>query len=96
MEMFASTHIKQEEPLKLECQHFLECVRENIPPLTGGHQGLQVVRILQAAEKSLQQGGMAMPFNVQPKVDDYAPYDGPAQMAAETSQQPSLAADCAA
>ncbi len=87
--------IKQEEPLKLECQHFLECVRENIPPLTGGLQGLQVVRILQAAEKSLQQGGMAMPFSVQPERDDYALYGGPAQTN-ETSQQPSLAADCPA
>jgi len=48
-------HIKQEEPLRLECQHFMECVRDSTTPLTSGHQGLQVVRILQAAGKSLQQ-----------------------------------------
>ena len=56
-------HIKQDEPLKLECQHFLDCIREGSLPMTGGRQGLQVVRILEAASESLQQEGMAVPLS---------------------------------
>jgi predicted dehydrogenase len=50
-------YLKQDEPLKLECQHFLECVREGKQPITGGKLGLEVVRILEGASKSLQQKG---------------------------------------
>ena len=39
-------HIKLEEPLKTECQHFLECVRTGQTPLTSGTRGLEVVRVL--------------------------------------------------
>ena len=53
-------HIKQDEPLKLECQHFLECIRDNAPPVTGGRHGLKVIRILQAADESLRQVGAAI------------------------------------
>ena len=50
-------YIKQEEPLKTECQHFLDCIRNGTPPLTGGKQGLELVRILEASSESLKQGG---------------------------------------
>jgi predicted dehydrogenase len=50
-------YIKQEEPLKSECQHFLDCIREGISPLTNGKQGLELVRILEASSLSLKQGG---------------------------------------
>jgi predicted dehydrogenase len=50
-------YLKQEEPLKLECQHFLDCVQEGTTPLTNGFLGLEVVRILQGASESLRQGG---------------------------------------
>ena len=32
--------VKQDEPLKTECQHFLECIREGKIPLTGGEAGV--------------------------------------------------------
>jgi predicted dehydrogenase len=48
------------EPLKRECSHFVDCVRENRRPLTDGESGLRVVRILEAATKSLRQGGIAV------------------------------------
>ena len=32
-------YIKQEEPLKSECQHFLDCIRDGTKPLTDGQQG---------------------------------------------------------
>lgn len=46
-----------EEPLRLECQHFLECIRERKNPRTDGENGLRVLRILQAGEKSLEKQG---------------------------------------
>ncbi len=50
-------YIKQEEPLKTECQHYIDCIREGRVPLTGGQQGLQLVRILEASSESLKRGG---------------------------------------
>ena len=46
-----------QEPLRLECLHFLECVRERKAPLSDGASGLAVVRVLAAAQTSLEQGG---------------------------------------
>jgi len=48
------------EPLKRECSHFVDCVREGTRPLTDGESGLRVVRILEAGTKSLRQGGIAV------------------------------------
>jgi len=53
-------YIKQDEPLKLECQHFLECIRTNGTPIANGRLGLEVVRILEAAGDSLRQQGSAV------------------------------------
>jgi predicted dehydrogenase len=52
--------VKQEEPLKVECQHFLDCIANGRTPLTDGHAGLELVRILEAASKSLDQNGAAV------------------------------------
>ncbi len=46
--------IKFVEPLKVECQHFLDCIREHRHPVTDGEDGLRVVRILEAAQRSLE------------------------------------------
>lgn len=45
------------EPLKRECEHFVECVARGLEPQSSGLVGLNVVRILEAAERSLQSGG---------------------------------------
>ncbi|HUA69292.1 MAG TPA: Gfo/Idh/MocA family oxidoreductase, partial [Candidatus Saccharimonadales bacterium] len=50
-------YIKQEEPLKMECQHFLDCIRQGATPLTDGRQGMELVRILEASSESLRRGG---------------------------------------
>ncbi len=52
-----SPYIKQDEPLKTECQHFLDCIRTGQTPLSDGHRGLEVVRILEASSQSLKQRG---------------------------------------
>jgi predicted dehydrogenase len=49
--------ISLQEPLKIECQHFVDCVRERRTPLTDGLDGLRVVKVLDAAQKSLERGG---------------------------------------
>jgi len=54
-------HVGTAEPLRLECQHFLDCVRTGASPLSDGAHGLQVVRILAAAQKSLELDGAPVP-----------------------------------
>jgi predicted dehydrogenase len=55
-------YIKQDEPLKLECQHFIDCIRDQAVPLTNGRLGLEVVRILEHASESLRQQGASVPL----------------------------------
>jgi len=50
-------YVKQEEPLKLECSHFLDCIRESRRPLTCGVRGRDVVQILELASRSLNAQG---------------------------------------
>lgn len=45
------------EPLKLECQHFLDCITNHTKPCSCGEVGLNVVKILEAAQKSLVNSG---------------------------------------
>ncbi len=53
-------YIKQEEPLKTECQHFLDCITGGRTPFTDGRAGLELVRILEASTTSLRNGGSAV------------------------------------
>jgi predicted dehydrogenase len=55
-------HLKQEEPLKAECQHFLDCIEKGTKPLTSGHEGLELVKILEAASTSLKENGAPVTF----------------------------------
>lgn len=50
-------HIANDEPLKLECEHFVECVAERKRPLSDGRSGLRVVRALNGLQRSLDSGG---------------------------------------
>jgi predicted dehydrogenase len=52
-----SPYIKMVEPLKVESQHFLDCIKNGTKPLSSGNDGLQVVQVLEASSKSLKQGG---------------------------------------
>jgi predicted dehydrogenase len=45
------------EPLKAECDHFLECVRDGKPPLVGGKEAIAVVKVLEAIDRSMRSGG---------------------------------------
>lgn len=50
-------HMQIGEPLRAECNHFLECVRTRQQPLSDGADGLRVVKVLTAAQRSLEQNG---------------------------------------
>jgi len=57
-------HIPWQEPLRLECEHFVECVRTRRVPRTSGLQGLAVVSVLEAADRSLASGGVRVPVEI--------------------------------
>ena len=50
-------YIRVGEPLRIECEHFLNCVRERTQPLSDGLDGLRVVQVLEAADRSLASNG---------------------------------------
>lgn len=58
-----SPYLRFEEPLRLECEHFLNCIRTGERPLTDGYNGLRVVEIVEAAQRSLKNGGGLQPFH---------------------------------
>ncbi len=62
-------YIKQEEPLKIECQHFLDCINHKAKPISGGQQGLEMVRILEASSLSLKQQGTAIDLSTQSRAN---------------------------
>jgi predicted dehydrogenase len=55
--------IKFTEPLRVECHHFLDCIRNGVQPITDGRNGQRVVRILEAAQRSLMKNGQMEPVS---------------------------------
>jgi predicted dehydrogenase len=54
-----SYRVPNEEPLRIECRHFLESVRNGREPRSGGQSGLAVVRVLEALQQSLEASSRA-------------------------------------
>ena len=50
-------NIRFSEPLQRECQHFLDCITNHSTPQSDGQVGLNVVKIIEAAQRSLNQNG---------------------------------------
>jgi predicted dehydrogenase len=50
-------YIKVSEPLRIECLHFLDCVKTRRKPVSDGMDGLRVIRVLDAAQRSLASNG---------------------------------------
>jgi predicted dehydrogenase len=50
--------VKMVEPLRAEAEHFIQCIESRKEPKTGGRDGLKVVKILMAAQKSLKEKGV--------------------------------------
>ena len=54
-----SPSVANDEPLRLECQHFVDCIREGRTPLSDGESGLRVVRVLEGLQASLDESRRA-------------------------------------
>jgi len=49
-----SPRVPNAEPLRVEAQHFVDCIRERRAPISDGHSGLRVVRVLEALQHELE------------------------------------------
>jgi UDP-2-acetamido-3-amino-2,3-dideoxy-glucuronate N-acetyltransferase len=82
----------ESEPLQEECRHFLDCCRERRLPRTDGQEGLRVLSVLQAAQRSLDSDGDAVaPANLR-----LGPADVAVLPSAEYSVHPSAVVDAGA
>jgi UDP-2-acetamido-3-amino-2,3-dideoxy-glucuronate N-acetyltransferase len=75
------------EPLRLECEHFLECVKTRREARTDGESAVKVLQIIEACERSLRARGTPVPLDR--TTDDYyahptAVVDQPCQIGAGT------------
>jgi len=52
--------LENREPLRAECQHFLDCVDFRTRPVSSGAEGLSVLRVLDACQRALLKGGVAL------------------------------------
>lgn len=53
--------VPEQEPLRMECQHFLDCVTTRATPRTDGEEGLRVLAVLAAAQESLSSSSGSVP-----------------------------------
>ena len=52
-----SVEFPSDEPLRVECQHFVDCVRSRRSPKTDGHDAWRVLKVLEASQRSLSMNG---------------------------------------
>ncbi|RJP22480.1 MAG: gfo/Idh/MocA family oxidoreductase [Candidatus Abyssobacteria bacterium SURF_5] len=63
-------YITMTEPLRVECQHFVDCVLKDRRPLTDGEDGVRVVRVLEAAQHSMENDGKPISLEMSPPVGE--------------------------
>jgi predicted dehydrogenase len=54
-----SPRVSNEEPLRLECRHFIDCIRDGAEPRSGAESALRVVRVLEGLQRSLMETSLA-------------------------------------
>ena len=54
-----SPRVSNEEPLRLECRHFVDCIRDGAEPRSGAESALRVVRVLEGLQRSLMETSFA-------------------------------------
>ena len=52
--------IEATEPLRAECEHFVDCIRDGTSPRSNGATGLKIVKILESAQRSMENGGIEL------------------------------------
>ncbi len=76
------------EPLRVECEHFLQCIRDRATPMTDGINGLRVLEVLDACQRSLdgEKGAPAMSAAAERRyfAHETATIDEPCEIGAET------------
>ena len=55
--------IPSDEPLRIECQDFIDCIQSRKRPKVDGHKGLQVLRVLSYCQRSLKENGRVVSLN---------------------------------
>jgi predicted dehydrogenase len=60
-----TVEFSDDEPLLLECQHFLECIATRRPAKTDGHDGWRVLKVLEASQRSLSMNGEPVQLDLQ-------------------------------
>lgn len=78
-------YLQQVEPLKVETQHFLDCINHGKVPISSGEKGLEVVQILEASTASLRRNGISIPVAPRQNQNQAAPkvQEEPARVQAE-------------
>ena len=71
-----SPYIDFQEPLRVQAEHFLECVRDRRTPTTDGHAGLRVVKVLEALQESLRDRGRPVAITPLPEAANGSNLDG--------------------
>lgn len=64
--------IQETEPLKVECQHFVDCISRGLTPRSDGKSGLRVVSVLEAADHSIRRGGEPVYLPLEEEASDAA------------------------
>jgi predicted dehydrogenase len=52
--------LKWSEPLREECSHFIDCILSDGTPRSSGEDGLKVLKVLETAQRSLNNGGVEL------------------------------------
>ncbi len=60
--------IEDPEPLKVECDHFVDCIRRGVSPNSDGNSGLRVVKVLEAADRSLKSHGQSVALTLTDRI----------------------------
>ena len=63
--------LDEEEPLRAECAHFIDCINSRKPPRTDGHEGLQVLKVLNCCQKALETGNSIKVSGTAPASTDF-------------------------
>jgi UDP-2-acetamido-3-amino-2,3-dideoxy-glucuronate N-acetyltransferase len=66
--------LENSEPLRAECQHFLECLETRTAPVSDGAEGLRVLRVLDACQRALTDGTINLESRESNGWKEAAPY----------------------
>ena len=87
--------VEMDEPLKAECQHFLECITKSHTPKTDGREALRVLQVLKASQESLNQNGCKIELRANSNESQVTSEKSEVRSSSAISQQPSAKAQSA-